>query len=49
MRSGNGAYWQPVNLNEAMRVFQLNAPVLLRYSLVYQNVQSSTGSIAMEL
>ena len=43
------AYWQVENLNEAIRVFQLNAPVFFRYSLVYQNVQSSTGSMLIEL
>ena len=40
---------QPGNLKEAIRVLQLKAPVLLRYSLVYQKVQSSTGSIVMAL
>jgi len=35
---------QPGNLNEAMRVCQLNEPSDGRYSLEYQNVQSSTGS-----
>ncbi len=37
------------NLKFAMRVFQLKAPVLLMYSWVYQNVQSSTGSTVMAL
>src|SRR2546423_758510 len=32
------------NLNEPMRVLQLNVPLFLRYSVVNQNVQSSTGS-----
>jgi len=40
---------QPGSLNEAMRVFQLNAPLLERYSFVYQNVQSSLGSMAIAL
>src|SRR6266480_2659163 len=40
---------QPGSLNEAIRVFQLNAPVLERYSFVYQNVQSSIGSMAIAL
>ena len=40
---------QLANLNEAMRVFQLNAPLLGMYSFVYQNVQSSDGSTLMEL
>ena len=42
-------YWQALNLNDAMRVLQLNAPVFFRYSVVYQNVQSSTGSIVISL
>ena len=37
------------NLNEAIRVFQLNDPLLGMYSFVYQNVQSSVGSTAIEL
>jgi hypothetical protein len=37
---------QPGNLNEAMRVFQLKAPLLGMYSFVYQKVQSSLGSTA---
>ena len=32
------------NLNRVISVLQLKVPLLLRYSLVYQNVQSSTGS-----
>jgi hypothetical protein len=42
----------PVQLGKlklAMRVFQLNTPVVLMYSWVYQKVQSSTGSICMAL
>src|SRR4029079_706627 len=35
---------QPANLNEPTRVLQLNAPFAVRYSVVNQNVQSSTGS-----
>src|SRR3954471_6207685 len=35
---------QPGNLKEPMRVLQLNAPSALRYSVVYQKVQSSVGS-----
>ena len=42
-------YWQPENLNDARRVLQLNAPFALRYSVVYQNVQSSIGSIVIAL
>ena len=40
---------QPGNLKLAMRVFQLKVPLVFIYSVVYQNVQSSTGSIAMAL
>lgn len=40
---------QPGNLNDAMRVLQLKVPLVLRYSVVYQNVQSSVGSTAMLL
>jgi hypothetical protein len=42
----------PVQLGKlklAMRVFQLNTPVVFMYSWVYQKVQSSTGSICMAL
>src|SRR5437868_4144795 len=34
---------QPGNLNEPMRVRQLKVPFVLRYSVVYQKVQSSVG------
>src|SRR3954447_20007615 len=37
---------QPLTLNAPIRVCQLNAPVDVRYSFVYQNVQSSLGSTA---
>ena len=40
---------QPGNLNEAIFVLQLNEPEDFRYSLVYQKVQSSTGSTVMAL
>lgn len=40
---------QFANLKFAMRVLQLNEPVVLMYSCVYQNVQSSTGSTCMPL
>ena len=40
---------QPGNLKFAMRVFQLNVPLVLMYSCVYQKVQSSTGSTCMAL
>lgn len=42
-------YAQPVNLKLAIRVAQLKLPVAGRYSLVYQKVQSSTGSICIAL
>jgi hypothetical protein len=32
-----------------MRVFQLKLPLAARYSVVYQKVQSSTGSTLMAL
>ena len=35
---------QDVNLKDPMRVFQLNEPLVVRYSFVYQKVQSSAGS-----
>ena len=38
-----------VNFRDAMRVFQLNEPFVVRYSLVYQKVQSSTGSMLILL
>ena len=37
------------NLKFAMRVFQLKVPLVFIYSVVYQNVQSSTGSTCMAL
>ena len=37
------------NLKLAMRVLQLKLPFALMYSCVYQNVQSSAGSMVMEL
>src|ERR1700730_18341862 len=37
------------NLKVPMRVFQLNAPFVAMYWLVYQNVQSSPGSTAIML
>lgn len=46
---GVGVPPQLANLNEPMRVLQLNAPLLGMYSLVYQNVQSSDGSTVSEL
>ena len=37
------------NLKLAIRVFHLNEPLVLMYSFVYQNVQSSAGSTCMAL
>lgn len=42
-------YAQPANLKLAIRVAQLKLPLAGRYSLVYQKVQSSTGSICIAL
>ena len=39
----------PGSVNEAIRVLQLNVPLVCRYWVVYQNVQSSLGSIVMLL
>src|SRR5438046_2352873 len=39
----------PANLNEPMRVRQLLLPFEGMYSVVYQKVQSSTGSIVRSL
>ena len=41
---GELCYMQPGNLKLAMRVLQLKLPLAFRYSVVYQNVQSSLGS-----
>ena len=43
------AYWQLGNLNDAIRVLQLKVPFAFRYSVVYQKLQSSTGSMAIAL
>ena len=40
---------QDVNLKDPMRVFQLNVPLVVRYSFVYQKVQSSAGSTLIPL
>ena len=40
---------QPVNLKFAMRVFQLNVPVVFMYSSVNHMVQSSAGSTCIAL
>src|SRR3989442_1224295 len=46
---GGGRLGQFANLNVPTRVCQLKVPLVVRYSVVYQNVQSSTGSSASEL
>jgi hypothetical protein len=40
---------QLANLNEPIRVFQLKLPLDGMYSLVYQKVQPSAGSMVMAL
>src|SRR5205807_583515 len=44
-----GLVLQLGNVKLAMRVFQLNVPVVFMYSVVNQKVQSSTGSTCMAL
>ena len=39
---------QPGRVSEALRVFQTRAPVVARYSWVYQKVQPSAGSMLIE-
>ena len=49
-RDGPAAYGvQFLNLKLAMRVFQLKLPVVAMYCCVYQKVQSSVGSMLIEL
>jgi len=48
-KSGAGAPPQEVNLNDPIRVCQLKLPLAAKYSLVYQKVQSSAGSMLMLL
>ena len=38
----------PGNLNDAIRVFQLNVPLAGMYSVANQNVQSSAGSMDID-
>ena len=45
----HAGYWQLGNLKLPILVLQLNVPLALRYSFVYQNVQSSAGSTVMAL
>ena len=40
---------QDANLKDPMRVFQLNEPLVVRYSFAYQKVQSSAGSMLIPL
>ena len=44
-----GPAGQFANLKVPMRVCQFQVPFAVRYSLVYQNVQSSAGSTNIEL
>ena len=45
--TAGGTHPQEGNLNEAILVCQLKLPLEGMYSLVYQKVQSSTGSIVI--
>src|SRR5205085_168330 len=47
IEKSDGPLVQLGNLNDAMRVCQLKLPFVVRYSSVYQNVQSSLGSTVM--
>jgi len=49
VKSGVGEPPQLGNLKLAIRVFQLKLPVVFMYSVVNQNVQSSTGSTVSAL
>ena len=49
LKSGVAVPPQLGNLKFAMLVFQLKVPLVFMYSVVYQNVQSSTGSTCMAL
>ncbi|TME25142.1 MAG: hypothetical protein E6I64_11435 [Chloroflexi bacterium] len=46
---GGGGAPQPGSLNVPTRVRQLNVPLAGMYSFVYQNVQSSAGSMVIAL
>ena len=48
-KSGDGADPQPGKRNEVIQVLQFHVPLPFRYSVVYQKVQSSTGSTVIEL
>src|SRR5438045_9610011 len=47
--AGGGPGGQFANLNVPMMVCQFQVPFALRYSFVYQKVQSSVGSMNIEL
>jgi len=49
VKSGVGAVPQFGNLKDVIHVLQFQVPFVFRYSFVYQNVQSSTGSTVIEL
>ncbi len=48
-KSGLATVPHPFTLNVPIIVLQLNDPLCFRYSFVYQNVQSSTGSMLIAL
>lgn len=48
-KSGLATVPHPFTLNVPMIVLQLNDPLCFKYSFVYQNVQSSTGSMLIAL
>jgi hypothetical protein len=49
VKSGVGAAPQFGNVKDVIQVLQFQVPFVFRYSLVYQNVQSSTGSTVIAL
>lgn len=48
-RNARSGYWQLFSVNDPTWVLQLKLPLLFRYSSVYQNVQSLSGSTLSEL
>ena len=48
-KSGVGGVPQEANLKDPKKVLQLKLPFAGKYSLVYQKVQSSAGSMRMAL
>ena len=49
VKSGATGEPQPGKRNEVIHVLQFHVPLAFRYSVVYQNVQSSTGSTVIAL